>query len=148
MKEVFKIIMALLKDINGVKFTDKDKRQIDDYDTKPNVPFPCNLIKFSIQSAETIAKGQQLCTASLIVRTASDLSVSETSDKAPQEAVDRSLAHYDIVDTVYDILQSYTDDQIESIDMTSCFDEERKDNLTVVKTTFSIVFMKYAQAAD
>jgi hypothetical protein len=148
MKIIFKTTVGLLSSIPGVRWTDKDKKQIDIYDTKPAVPFPCNLIKVAILSADTVTTEQQRCTGSIVVRTASDLSVSETSDKAPDTAVERSLSYYDIVDAVYDKLQGFTDDQIESIDMKSCVEEERRDGLTVVKTTFEVVFMKYTQAAD
>lgn len=148
MTEIFKTVVARLKLIDGVKWIDKDKKQIDNYETKPSVPFPCLLISIYIPLAETITPGQQICTGTIIIRTAHDLATSETSSAAPTEAIDRSLDYYTIVDEVFNKLQSYTDDHIDSIDRVSCVEEaDRKDGLTVVKTTFKATFVEY-QAAD
>lgn len=149
MREIFKTIVGLLKVIDGQKWVDKDKGQIDNYAEKPSVAFPCYLVKILISTTETITIGKQMCTGMLIVRTVTDLSVCETSAAAPDEAVKRSLAIYDLVDAAFNALQNYTNGEIDSIDRLSCVEEDRRDGLTVFKTTFAVTFIEStAQAAD
>jgi hypothetical protein len=140
MGDIFKIIMGLLTGIDGVAWVDKDNKQLDIFDTKPAVPFPCILIRVSIPLTETAGPGIQVCTGQVIIRIASDLSVSETSSKAPQAALDRSLAYFNLVDAVYNKLQGYADNYIQNLERVSSMEEDRRDGLTVVKTSFSVIF--------
>jgi len=140
MREIFLIVSTLLKSINGIKLIDKDKKQIDNYQTMPAGPFPCILIKLEIVSTETVTRFRQRCVARLTTRLADNLVKSETSTNAPFEAVERSLMYFYNADSIFNALQGYTDGYIESIDRVSSIEEDRKDDLTVVRTVFEVIF--------
>lgn len=147
MKELFLITLALLKAIPSLKWVDKDKGQLEIFDTKPSVPFPCALIKVELQGCQSIGGKIQHCGALITVKLGFDLSVSETAAAAPDEAVQRSLAYYDIVDSVYTAMQGYTDDQVNELDRTSAKESINKAGITILQIPFSTTFEDDTAAA-
>jgi hypothetical protein len=146
MKIIFKKTSGIIKNLNAFKWIDKDNRQLDEYEGKPSVPFPCALIKVSLPKCESIGGGRQMCTAQITVRLGFNLVRSETSTKAPDEALEKSLKYLDDVEAVYIALQGYTDSEVEIYDRVTQTEEERQDGLTVVKMIFTTSFIDMSAA--
>jgi hypothetical protein len=137
MKDFFLTIIGLLNGVGRSRWVDKDTGQLENYDTKPSVPFPCYLVKYSLKNCVNIGGQVQTGDVTLEVRVADDLSVMETSSKANSAALQRSLAYEDDVQEAYLKLQGYCGNGIDNLNRISAEQEKRTDGLTVVKLIFA-----------
>lgn len=141
MNEIYLIIRTLVAGIAGVKWVDKDYGQIDHYDNRPSVQFPCVLIKMNFPTLESITRKTQLCTGVITLRVAIDNVTRDTSAAAPQTATDRDLQYTTIADAIYKQLQGYTNSPFNNFDRISFGDETRTDGIGVVKMVFNCSFV-------
>lgn len=146
MKYLFVTTRDRCASVAGIRWADKDYKQLDIYDPngKPSVDFPCALIKLATTGIQTIATNQQLLTVQVTVRIAYNLATVETSASATQTAQDRSMSIDDYADAVFNKLQNYTDGFITNFDRIYQGDEDRKDNLQVIRQIYTCTFTQFS----
>ena len=91
-----------------LRHTDEDTGQLDSYERRPPVAFPCALITVQDLSAndiDTFGKTQQRV-AQITIRLAWDFT-GLTTDKTSAAHRAASLAYYDQLEKVYDLLQGF-----------------------------------------
>lgn len=146
MKETFLTVQQLLSSIASISWVDKDKGQLDRYDGKPPIPDKTALIKVSINSTQQVSDTSQLCRVTITIRLYFDLQVSETSHKAPDEARMRSLEYFDVEKEVFNKLQGYSDEHLDTIKRQSSVEEDRRDGLTVCKMMYTSSYYESVDA--
>jgi len=97
-KDDLKAIYDLLIGVAALKWVDEDFGQIDVYDTKPPVAFPCALVSLN-QAAEALAVDEYDLTNTFTIRVAHNR-LGERSAKSPEGALSLTLAKLDDVDDV------------------------------------------------
>lgn len=116
MKTIYKAIIAQLKPLieNGtLKWIDWDKGQLKKIGEKdrPDVNYPCALIRISITNCTNVTDFIQDCKALVTITLAFNIENQRTSADAPEEVREESLNPYDAIADVYSSLQGYyTDD--------------------------------------
>jgi hypothetical protein len=130
----------LLNELGTLAWIDEDTGQLDRYDTKPSVPPNSVLISINILSTEDISITRQLVKAAIVLRYWFDVVKTETSNKAPDEAVIRSLAYNDTIKAIYKKLQGYADDELDTFSRQSDVKEQRADGLTIRRMIYTTSF--------
>lgn len=105
MKQIFIILRNLLKEVQELQFIDLDKGQLDYYENRPRVAYPCALFDFDTAS-ETITENIQRVTGLLTVRLAFDYS-GETAGNTSDAILKESLNYFDVVDAVRSKLHGF-----------------------------------------
>ncbi|MCH7400113.1 hypothetical protein MM236_19110 [Belliella sp. DSM 107340] len=97
-------VCDLIAEVPEVKWIDMDFGQLDDFNTRPMVAFPCALIGIDIINAIELGQKKQKCQVLVNVKLAFDYK-GESAHLAPENVKDRSLAYYAVVKNVYKKLQ-------------------------------------------
>lgn len=148
MKTIFLTLRTALMEIPALSWVDKDKGQIDKYAERPPVSFPCALIKISLTGCEDLGGGIQHCKAACTVRLAFDFT-GETSNVTPDEALESSLAYFDLAEAVYKKLQGFSTEELGIFSRRSQTEDKRTDGLLVLNIPFETEFDDYtAEEAD
>lgn len=142
MKTIFLTLRTALMEIPALSWVDKDKGQIDKYAERPAVAFPCALIKISLTSCEDLGGGIQHCKAACTVRLAFDFP-GETSNTTPEDALQSSLAYFDLAEAVYKKLQGFSTDELSNFSRRSQMEDNRTDGLLVLNIPFDTEFDDY-----
>jgi len=137
MRIAFLASQQQLSGIAALTWVAKDNGELDRYEGKPAVPPNCVLVKVSITRTEDISDKRQKCWGNVIVRYWADVTKSETSNKAPESALARSLAYYDTVDDIYTCLQGFYNVELDTFSRTSQAEEERRDGLVIMRFVFA-----------
>ena len=137
MKEIFKSLRTRLKEVPGINHIDMDKGQLDHYELRPSVAFPCILIDLQRpRSEDRDQRGTQQTSAVMInIRIGFDFT-GETSSHTPDEKLDTSLAYYDMVELVYKKLQGWKDTGFTILSNKGERTERRPDRYKVVNLPF------------
>lgn len=140
MKELFLTLRELLKAVPDLQFIDKDKGQIDRYETRPPVAFPCCLIKISNTPIEYLHSTLQRRTAIITLRLAFNY-VGSTNADTPENLLIQSLEYFDTVEKVEQaILPNYYKNH--RFTQTASIEENRPDGLTVINLQFRVQYEK------
>lgn len=73
MKEIFQGTLERLRQSNLVEFIDRDRGQVDQYETRPAVKFPCALIKVNLIKRANLSTMMQRIECSITIRLASEI---------------------------------------------------------------------------
>lgn len=140
MKTIYLKTLNRLKECPTLKHIDKDRGQIDAYEQRPAVQFPCALISISLPKRKNITKTIQVCQCSVTVRLAFER-FAEASNITSQNRLNIALQYYDAIDEVESLLQGYSDSEMNAWECTSAIEEQRPD-FDVIRLTFSTAFKK------
>lgn len=128
-KDDLKAIYDLLNGVRDIKWVDEDFGQIDVYETKPPVAFPCALVSLN-QAGDHLGGDEYDLTNTFTIRCAYNR-LGDRSAKSPAEAIAITLAKIDIVDEVKNTL-------IESgYYYQGMVSERRSDGISVKALTFN-----------
>ncbi|MBD1394274.1 hypothetical protein [Mucilaginibacter glaciei] len=141
MKIPFLTTQQLLNELNLFSWIAEDNGELDEYETKPSVPPNCALITINVISTQDISDTRQMVKVAIVIRYWYSLAKTETSNKAPVEAVMRSLAYNDVPDAVYKKLQGYADDELDTFSRQSDVKETRRDSLQVRRMTYTTSYL-------
>ena len=97
-KDDLKAIYDLLKSVRNLKWVDEDFGQLDVYETKPPVAFPCAIVSLN-QAADPLAIDEYDLTNTFTVRVAHNR-LGDRPAKSPEGALAITLAKLDDVDEV------------------------------------------------
>jgi len=141
MKSVYSAVMERLKEkAKELRWIDLDEGQLDYYEERPAVAFPCALVGITINRCEDIYSNVQLCNASVIVRIAQNIPTRRTNSVASGSVRGTALERYDLVEKVYKILQGFGTDEFNPLSRTRQYKETRQDGLFVYRIEFQTEF--------
>ena len=141
MEEIYTAIMAhLKKEVKELKWIDLDEGQLEYYQERPSLAFPCALIDIAITQAEDLYERAQLCRATIGIRIAQNIPTNRTNSVAKDEIRASSLERYRLTEKVYEVLQSWNSGLFNPLSRTGQKKESRKDGLFVVRIDFQTQF--------
>ncbi|MCK4499827.1 hypothetical protein KAU11_04975 [Candidatus Babeliales bacterium] len=144
MKTIYLPIINQLKtEVPALRWIDADMGQLDFYEMKPPVVFPCALIDIDLPKCEDLAELVQDCDATITIRLAFE-PMGQTNSTAPESVQNRALAMWDTVSQVFTALQGFENATFGSLSRTSQVTEKRDDNIKVVKQVWDTVFEETA----
>lgn len=116
----------------GIRYIDQDFAQLEVYDTRPSVAFPCALIDYNQTVYKDLQLKSQLCTLNMNVRLGFDPYSSSNSltDEATRE---KALSFYEIENKIYLAIQDWNADGLLTIPFKriSAITEKRQDKFRV-----------------
>lgn len=140
MKDLFLFVRELLKAVPELRYIDKDKGQLESYQTRPAVAFPCCLIKISNNPIEYLHSSLQKRTGVVTLRVAFDY-VGSTNADTPENTLIQSLEYFDIVEKVEEaILPNYFKNH--RFIQTASIEENRPDGLLILNLQFRVQYEK------
>jgi hypothetical protein len=143
MKAIFLKVTEKLKTIEALRWIDGDEGQLDYYETRPPVSFPCALVDVELTDCQDQGETIQLVTARVTLRLAFE-PLGQTNTAAPVSVQNKALEKWDTVDTVFATLQGWGDEQISELSRVSQTTEKRDDNIRVIRQVWETYFMEEA----
>lgn len=140
MKEIFKNTLEKLDASNLVAFIDRDRGQIDQYQTRPAVKFPTALLKVQQPRRETLNPAVQRITCSVQIRIVKEKIIEQNNLNGVQR-LEKALEYYDTVEAIVSLFQGLKLGNTDRWVCTSIIDEDRTD-FDVVRITFSTSYLK------
>lgn len=105
MKDLLKAIFTHFNTIPVIKWIDEDFGQIDQYEGKPPVTFPCALVAIN-QVNDSLGGDEYDVTNNITIRLAHSR-LGDRSGKAPDASVDNTLSKLDDVEAVTDAFEGF-----------------------------------------
>lgn len=140
MKEIFKNTLLKLDTLDSVAFIDRDRGQLEGYNQRPEVKFPCALIKVNIPRRENLNAMIQRATCQIQIRVAFEKLIDQNNLNASQR-LEKALEYYDTIEEIESLFQGLKLGKTEKWECTSIIDEDRAD-FDVVRITFATGFVK------
>ncbi|WP_437918429.1 hypothetical protein [Sphingobacterium sp. LRF_L2] len=140
MKNIFLNTHKKLTDSKLVEFVDRDRGQIDRYENRPSVKFPCALIKVNIPKSENLNPAIQRRNVTVQIRVAFERT-KEQHNLQSQEILNDALRYYDSIEDIEKMFQGLKLGNTDRWVCTGIIDEDRTD-FDVVRITFATTFMK------
>lgn len=116
-------------------FIDRDRGQIDRYDQRPAVRFPCALIKVNQPKRENLSSFIQRITETVQIRIAFEKTIDQ-HNLQDSERLTKALDYYDTIEEVKTLFQGLKLVNTDRWICTSIIDENRPD-FDVVQITFT-----------
>lgn len=141
MEEIYTAIMARLKEtVPELNWIDIDEGQLEYYAERPSVAFPCALIDIAVTQCEDLYERAQLCRATIGIRVVQNIPTSRTNSVATEPVRTNALERYQLVEKVFESLQSWGGSGFNPLSRMSQKKESRKDFLFVVRIDFATQF--------
>jgi len=145
MINIYEKLFAKLSEVAELNWIDMDKGQLDYYETRPSVQFPCALISVQLPKCDDIGAKKQNCQALITVRLAFDFT-GNTSAATPAAERAKSLAYLNLCEAVYKKLQGWKDAGFNALSRQSYREEKRTDHYKVGYMPFTTSFIDLAAA--
>lgn len=140
MKEIFKNTLNKLDESKLVAFIDRDRGQIDQYNDRPAVKFPCALIKVNEPNRRDYSSVMQRIECRITIRIAFEKLIEHSNLTTPQR-LQKALEYYDIAEAVERLFQGLNAGDTDPWECISKIDEERSD-MDVVRLEFRTGYVK------
>lgn len=137
-------LLSIFNQLQKLRWVDMDKGQLEFYQTRPSVAFPCALIKIEINKTEDLGNNIQRCYGSGTIRLAFDY-VGETSAKTPTALRKQSLEYFELVKAVYLAVQGKKGG-VGKFSRSFAREENRPDGLKVLNIPFATVWLDKSAA--
>lgn len=128
-------------DTPGIRLVDQDFGQVDIYEVRPAVSFPCVLVDYS--NTEYVQKQfkAQWAEMNIVLRLAFD-PWSKSSSLSPMEVREKALKYFEIEQKIYLTLQDWTADGMLMLPLKrmSAVSEKREDKFRVRQITFKATY--------
>jgi hypothetical protein len=141
MKELYLRLCDLLGNVTELKWIDKDKGQLDYYETRPALNFPAALIAFNSTINDTLKTGVYRLKATITVRVAFAY-VGEMAALTPSQIRNQSLQYYDTTELISDAIADEPSTNGYRFQLQSITEESRQDGLTVVRLQFTTFYLR------
>ncbi|GGH02830.1 hypothetical protein [Pedobacter zeae] len=123
--------------LKKIEWFDLDKDQLENYDVRPAVAFPCALIKIDIPGATDMGNKVQQCMYRIRIRLGFDYT-GDTSAINNIEAIMAGMEYAYITQAVYQTLQGTILAGMGKLSRRSQVDEERGDGFKVMNLEFTM----------
>jgi hypothetical protein len=105
--QLFLAIQEKIKtDVPAIRWIDQDFGQLEDYQVRPPVAFPCVLIDFNQTSYEEMNKRRQMANITFTLRLAFP-AFSYAASVAPQSVRELALQYYELEQQLYECIQGF-----------------------------------------
>lgn len=141
MKAIFLKVTEKLKTIEALRWIDGDEGQLDYYETRPPVSFPCALVDVELTDCQDQGETIQLVTARVTLRLAFE-PLGQTNAAAPVSVQSKALEKWDTVDAVFSALQGWSDSEVAEFSRRSQTTEKRDDNIRVIRQVWETNFLE------
>ena len=136
MKHVFTAIQERISEmVPEVKWVDYDCGQLDHFQLRPPVLFPCALIDTEVPECTDMAGDFQKCKCTVTIRVAFE-QPGQTNSKVPQSVKDKALSIFDILDKIHSAVHGFAGNDFQKILLRSITTERREDPLKVLTMRF------------
>ncbi|MGJ1287603.1 hypothetical protein [Sphingobacterium sp. UBA6308] len=135
MKTTFLKTHQTLQDSQLFNFIDRDRGQIDRYEQRPAVKFPCALIKVNQPKRENLNSVMQRITETVQIRIAFEKNIDQHNLQTA-ERLEQALQYYDTIETIRTLFQGLKLGNTDRWICTSIIDENRPD-FDIVQITFT-----------
>lgn len=99
----------LAAQVNEIKWTDQDLGQLEHFEYKPSVSFPCALIDFAQANYSALAENAQIGDIAIQIRLGF-APFSASNNVAPTNVREKALSFYDIEQKVFEALMGWAPD--------------------------------------
>lgn len=140
MRTIYLKTLDRFKEIPSIKHVDRDRGQIDKYNDRPPVKFPCGLVSISLTKRKNLTNTDQMVKCRVVIRLAFER-LADASSISPQERINKALEYYDTVEEVDAKFQGFEDAEMDAWECIATVDEGRPD-LDIVRFTFETGFIK------
>ena len=141
MNELYRLLIAALKTVSEIKWTDLDYGQLDN--ANMGVKYPCALISLNAVNKDIDELGRQEKAWTVRIRLAWDGVGSRTSGDTPEAVLARSLAWTDTAKKVYDLFQGNEFGDYDAFECKSEGQEERSDGIVAYRFIFNTSKMNF-----
>ncbi|WP_149913507.1 hypothetical protein [Sphingobacterium cavernae] len=135
MKQTFINTLNKLEESNLIEFIDRDRGQLENYETRPEVKFPCALIKVNQPRRENLNPLMQRVTQTIQIRIAFERYIEHNNLNSAQR-LEKSLAYYDTIESVLGLFQGLKLGNTYKWECISIIDEDNR-NFDIVRLTFT-----------
>jgi hypothetical protein len=105
--QLFLALQAHIKaNVPSIRWIDQDLGQLESYEIRPAVSWPCVLIDFNHTSFEQMQQNRQLGNITFTLRLGFD-SYSQSASIAPQEVREKALEYYELEQELYEAVQGF-----------------------------------------
>jgi hypothetical protein len=131
----------ILADLPEIKWVDQDLGQLESYEVRPPVLFPCVLIDFDNTTFDQMQQDRQAGNCSFTLRLGFP-AFSPAHSAAPESAKEKALQYYEIENRLYALVQGFDADGIMQPATRVSVQTERReeDSLRVRVMTFTTAF--------
>jgi hypothetical protein len=139
LSKLYLAIQAHIKNnVPEIRFISQDLGQLEFYDDKPPVSYPCVLVDVGELLYEDASHNMQIASASVTLRLAL-ASYSDVSNLAPAQVQNKALEFYDIENKLSSTLHNWqpANEFLGAMYRTATSTEKRDDNIRVRQITFS-----------
>ena len=126
-----------------VRWVDQDLGQLEEYEMRPAVTFPCVLIDFAATSYNDLSDNAQTGETTILVRIGMN-PFSKSNVQAPTEVREKAVEYYDIEQKVHQCLQGWQNDFTSALARRSADTENRNDKLRVRLLTYETSYEDYS----
>lgn len=128
---IFLTVLTRLKtEVPALKWIDQDYGQLEFYENRPNVDFPCCLIDIDDGTFSNNGEFSQACDGILIIRLGLP-SYSQTNSITPLPVIEKALEYYNLEHTVNKALHGFQSQYFSTLTRLKADKEKRNDNLRV-----------------
>jgi hypothetical protein len=130
-------------EVPEVRWVDQDLGQLENYDQRPAVSFPCVLIDFAATTYDDMAENAQIGYPTILVRIGVN-PFSKSNQTAPTEVREKAVAYYDLEQKVHQCLQGWNNEFTNALARRSADTENRNDGLRVRLLTYETTYEDYS----
>lgn len=129
----------LLEEVPELRYVAEDWGQLDFYEDKPPVKFPCALVSVSNIKFESQTAGVRYATMTVLIRVADAPSVSGTM-AAPKEYRDRAFSILDLMDRIGNALYAFGGEDFDELEQREITHYGREDAIREYAMTFETAY--------
>lgn len=127
-----------------IKWIDQDFGQLEHFEYRPDVDFPCLLIDFAATSYSDMSEGSQIGEVTVMLRLAFN-PFSQSYQAAPTDVRQKAVAYYALEQKVFNNVQGWYNDFTTPFDRIGSDTEQRhQDGLRVRIQTFTTSYEDYS----
>lgn len=132
--------MEMLKATNLLRYIEQDMGQLENYETRPAVSWPCGLI--DIQEAkytDTVGKRHQIAQVVISIRIGL-VKYTDSNNLTPTNLLPNALKYYEVEHGVYKALQGNAIEGFGKFSRISSATEKREDDIRVKEIRFAVSY--------
>lgn len=141
MKDFFIALSDKLKEVTTLKWIDEDMGQMDFYEIRPSVAFPCALIDIELPDCKDLNTTEQNVTARITLRLCFE-PTGQSNTAAPVATRERSLTRWETVDALFNLLQGWSGTTFTELSRKSQVTEKREDKYKVIQQVWETTFVE------
>lgn len=145
LEQIYLAVADRLAEIEDLKWIDMDFGQLDDFNVRPSVAFPCALISIDITNAIELGQKKQKCQIVINVKLGFSYT-GETSQRTAAYHRQKALAYYHTVREVYTKLQGQRIESTTPLRRTQQIETARPDRIKITEMPFSTEFLDVSAA--